>query len=111
MDKEHTAIARLQEAARTSEKFHKGKVERCCVCDYYDYYGDFINNCFFGQPMTMSANPEIRNIKVKGKLSNGYRYWSPLIERREVPTVEEYPRPKTIEELKQFCADKGMPLE
>ena len=31
MDKEHTAIARLQEAARTSEKFHKGKVERCCV--------------------------------------------------------------------------------
>lgn len=58
------------------------------VCDYYDYYGDFINNYFFGQPMTMSADPEIRNIKVKGKLSacymitdkNGYRYWSPLIE-------------------------------
>ena len=25
--------------------------------------------------------------------------------------MEEYLRPKTIEELKQFCADKGMPLE
>ena len=58
------------------------------VCDYYNYYGEFVNNYFFGYPMTMSEDPEISNIKVKGRKSacymitdrNGYRYWTPLID-------------------------------
>lgn len=58
------------------------------VCDYYDYDGVFINNYFFGEQMTVSSSPEIKNYKIPGELSVCYRlegysgnhYWTPLID-------------------------------
>ena len=58
------------------------------VCDYYGYNGTFINNYFFGKRMTLSSDPKIQNVKVKGTLSacymltdkEGNRYWTPLMD-------------------------------
>ena len=58
------------------------------VCDYYDYDGVFINNYFFGEQITVSGNPEIKNYKIPGELSACYRlednygnhYWTPLMD-------------------------------
>ncbi len=58
------------------------------VCDFYDYGGEFINNYFFGEQMTVSSEPEIKNYHIPGELTACYRledtdgnhYWTPLME-------------------------------
>lgn len=59
------------------------------ICDYYDYDGEFINNYFFGERMTIGDTvPEIWYYEIPGDLtacyllidSNGNHYWTPIME-------------------------------
>ena len=59
------------------------------ICDYYDYEGEFINNYFFGERMTIGEDiPEIWYYEIPGDLtacyllidSDGNHYWTPIMD-------------------------------
>ncbi|MDO4939729.1 MAG: clostripain-related cysteine peptidase [Lachnospiraceae bacterium] len=57
------------------------------VCDYYSYEGDFENNYYLGDQMTVSGTPVLSNVTVGAKANAAYRltdiydqkYWTPVI--------------------------------
>ncbi len=58
------------------------------ICNYYDYNGNFKEEYYIGEQMTLSASPEISNVPIDGKVKITYKftdiynqtYWSEVLE-------------------------------
>ncbi len=84
-------------AVDTQEQFGTGKNIPVIVeflCDYYSYDGNFQNNYYLGEPMTVEEDMVISNVEIPGgtmeatyRLTDIYNqaYWTPVMGRQAQP--------------------------